>query len=147
MQTFANCALMLSAAVLGIAALWHFYWAMGGRTGLIVAIPERNNRPLFTPSRMATIAVAFGIASIAVLYAAVGFGVLQNSPSAAIGLSICSLAFLGRSIGDFGYVGFFKSHTGTAFANADSHYYSPLCLFLGIAGFSAAAPTIIQLIG
>jgi ABC-type Fe3+-siderophore transport system permease subunit len=147
MQTFANSALMLGAAILGIAALWHFYWAMGGRAGLVVAIPEKNNRPLFTPSRLATAAVAFGIASIAVLYAAVAFSDLQNSPSATFALGVCSLVFVGRAVGDFGYVGFFKSHTGTAFAKADNRFYSPLCLFLGIAGLSAAAPTIIQLIG
>ena len=147
MHAFTQFSLMLGAAILGIAALWHFYWVMGGRAGLVVAIPEKNNEPLFTPSRMATTAVAFGMASIAVLFAAVASGVLQNSPGATLALCICSLVFLGRAIVDFGYVGFFKSHTGTAFAKADNRYYSPLCLFLSIAGLSAAAPTIVQLIG
>ncbi len=43
-----------------------------------------------------------------------------------------SAIFILRAIGDFKYVGFFKSVTGTEFASLDTMFYSPLCLGLGI---------------
>ncbi len=139
MQTFANSALMLSAAVLGIAALWHFYWAWGGVGGKALAVPEKSSGgPLFVPSPKATAIVAGCIALIAVLYAAAASCVLENSASANLALGVCGVAFIGRAIGDFRHVGFFKRHSGTPFAEADARYFSPLCLFLGASGLSAA---------
>jgi hypothetical protein len=46
-----------------------------------------------------------------------------------------ALLFLLRAIGDFRYVGFFKSVSGTAFARWDTILFSPLCLFIAVAAF------------
>jgi hypothetical protein len=46
--------------------------------------------------------------------------------------SISVLFFL-RAIGEFRYVGFFKSVTATTFAHWDTWAFSPLCLFISIA--------------
>ena len=51
------------------------------------------------------------------------------------GTWVISLLFLLRTIGDFRYVGFFKSVTDTNFARWDTILFSPLCLFIGIVAF------------
>ena len=149
MATITDIALMLSAAVLGIAALWHFYWAFGGTKGLIVAVPETpaghdgtGGGPVFKPSPLATILVAVAITSIAALYAAIASGTFNATGYtrwAGLSAGALGLVFIVRAIGDFNYVGFFKRRTGTLFADADSRYFSPLCLFLGASGLLAAA--------
>jgi hypothetical protein len=150
MRSFTDVSLMLGAAVLGIAALWHFYWALGGSVGLKAAIPEKNGQPLMAPSRLLTAVVALAIAAIAAVYAVAGADPFLNPVYAEWAQTIaavCGLVFVLRAIGDFRYVGFFKHHTGTTFAMADSRFYSPLCLFLGVAGLSAGTSVFFQLIG
>ena len=39
---------------------------------------------------------------------------------------------VGRAIGDFKYVGFFKRVRGSKFARMDTLVYSPLCLLLAL---------------
>jgi hypothetical protein len=150
MRSFTDASLLLGAAILGVAALWHFYWAIGGRAGLRLALPEKEGRPLFLPSRAMTAFVAALIAAVAGVYAVVALDPFINPDYAewaqAIA-AICGFVFVMRAIGDFGYVGFFKHHTGTAFAMADSRFYSPLCLYLGVAGLLAGVPAVFQLIG
>ena len=52
MSTLTDLVLMLGAAVLGVAALWHFYWVLGGRAGLDIAVPSRTSgEPTFEPSK------------------------------------------------------------------------------------------------
>ena len=48
------------------------------------------------------------------------------------GLKIFSVLFIVRAIGEFSYVGFFKTHKKTKFGQNDTKYYSPLCLLLGL---------------
>ncbi len=43
-----------------------------------------------------------------------------------------ALVLLLRAVGDFRYVGFFKSVGGTRFATMDTWCYSPVCLALSI---------------
>ena len=44
---------------------------------------------------------------------------------------VTGLFFL-RAIGEFRYVGFFKRVRDTAFAKADTRFYSPLCVFIAV---------------
>jgi Protein of unknown function (DUF3995) len=53
--------------------------------------------------------------------------VLKNFGIYAIGA-----IFLLRALGDFKYVGFFKSIKNTEFGRLDTQFYAPLCLYLGI---------------
>jgi hypothetical protein len=46
---------------------------------------------------------------------------------------LCASAFSLRVIGDFRYVGLFKSIRGTRFAHYDTLVFTPLCLFLATA--------------
>ena len=48
------------------------------------------------------------------------------------GLYALAIVLIIRAMGDFKYVGFFKTIKNTPFADYDTRYYSPLCLFLGL---------------
>lgn len=43
---------------------------------------------------------------------------------------LLALIFFARSVGDFHYVGLFKSVKGSLFARRDTYFYSPLCMAL-----------------
>ena len=91
------------ALLVAIAAV-HLFWAAGGSAG--------KAAPL-----------------------SVGAGLIPNPfPSAIIRTATAGLAllFFARAIGDFRYVGVFKSVTGTLFARRDTFLYSPLCLVLAL---------------
>lgn len=120
------------AAILGGLSALHVYWALGGRRGWAQALPQVDDRPIFTPSRLATVLVAVGLA-LAALVPLVRAGILAApapawlSRAAAVALA---LVFLLRAVGDFNLVGFFKRVRGTTFARWDTRLYSPLCLLL-----------------
>lgn len=129
------------AAVLAFLSVLHIYWAVGGRWGWANALPQIDNRPAFTPSRLATVLVAVGLA-IAAVVPLVRSAVLSVpapawlSQGAAVMLA---LAFFVRAIGDFRLVGFFKRVRGTSFARWDTRLYSPLCLLLAVGFVRVAA--------
>ena len=112
-----------TAAVFALLAMLHFYWAVGGQTGKIAAIPEHDGIPVFRPSRAGTAGVGL------VLLGAAAIVLMHLEVLLAGGAAVLML----RAIGDFRLVGFFKRVRGTAFARADTLLYSPLCLALGVA--------------
>jgi hypothetical protein len=123
----------IAAVLAGLAAI-HVYWAFGGRRGVSAAIPEVDGAPLFQPGAGITLVVA-------VLLLAAGFLVLERGgagvhllppTSAEWGTWMVAFVFVGRSIGDFRYVGFFKRTRTTSFARLDTRFYSPLTLALGV---------------
>jgi hypothetical protein len=130
-------ALALTAGSIGIAILvllaaLHIYWAAGGKSGKTAAIPEVKGAPLFRPGPMGTLAVALALLAVAGLLA---LRIGDAAPASLrifvkAGTWIAALIFAVRAIGDFRYVGFFKSVRGTRFARQDSLFYSPLCVLL-----------------
>ena len=128
------------AFVLAFLSGLHVYWAVGGRWGWGAAIPQVDGRPAFTPSRLATLLVALGLAAAAVL-PLVRAGALPFRVTPRLSqLSSVLLAFIFfiRAVGDFRLVGFFKRVRGTPFAVWDTLLFSPLCLLLA-AGFARVA--------
>ena len=145
MRVPADAALMLGAAILWIAALVHFYWAAGGSAGMARAVPERRGRPLFVPSRGATVAAGLLIGAVGTVYAALAVGAMRDQPTTlglAVMAALIGFAFFARGIGGFHHVGIFNKGGDTGFARADRLYYSPLCFFLGASGLLAAAARI-----
>ena len=125
------------AFVLALLSGLHVYWALGGRWGWGAAIPQVDGRPAFTPSRLATLVVALGLAAAALLplvrAGALPFPVPPRlSQWSAVFLAVL---FFIRAVGDFRLVGFFKRVRGTPFAIWDTRLFSPLCLLLA-AGFA-----------
>jgi hypothetical protein len=126
-------ALSVSTVLAGLSGL-HVYWAFGGQRGRTGAIPEVDGKPLFRPGVAGTLAVAILLAVAGMLVlerAALGPGIVP--PTASLwGTWGVAIALVGRAVGDFNYVGFFKRRRTTAFARLDSRLYSPLVLALGV---------------
>ena len=126
-------ALSVSTVLAGLSGL-HVYWAFGGQGGRKGAIPERDGKPLFRPGRAGTLGVAFLLAVAGALVlgrAAVGPRLVP--PVVCLwGAWGVAAAFIGRAVGDFNYVGFFKRRKTTVFSASDTRFYSPLALSLGV---------------
>jgi hypothetical protein len=115
-----------------VIAAGHFYMALAPLSGTGGAVPSVEGKPLFVPSRAATIAVGVVLLLFAGLVAATA-GIV------AVGLSLAVLSWLSyalavgllaRAVGEFRYVGFFKRVRGSRFATLDTWIYSPLCVLL-----------------
>jgi hypothetical protein len=129
---------ILLGVIFAILSFFHLYWAAGGRFGGGVVIPTGSGGArLFNPSPFATILVAAALfaAMLVVLGRLKIWGGFLPSWIFYWGTWVISLLFLLRTIGDFRYVGFFKSVTDTNFARWDTILFSPLCLFIGIVAF------------
>ena len=130
----------LIALFSGISFL-HFYWGLGGKKWVHLAIPtspKATETPLFKPRFFETLAVALGILGFAwVIGAKVGVFSTFQLPNSYISNSVLVIAiiFLLRAIGEFRYVGFFKKIKETPFAKMDTLYYSPICLLISLLSF------------
>ena len=133
-------------AVFVVLAFWHFYMALRPKPGSGGAVPSVGGKPLFVPSRGATVAVGVALLAFAALVADTGGIVSLGLPATARKWLCYALAsgLLARAVGDFRHVGFFKRNRGSRFAKLDSWVYSPLCLLLaaGVA-LVASQPTIL----
>ena len=99
----------LSAIFVVLSAL-HVFWAAGGRAGGAAAIPRQGGEALFTPSPLATLAVAVALAAAAATVAAASgwFGARGPTRVGRVLTAVLAVIFLARAVGDFRYVGFFK---------------------------------------
>lgn len=128
---YSNSALLF--AISGV----HIYWSLGGHWGRRVSVPEQNGMRAFQPGRVATLVVAmlFGAMALFFLYKVGQLRVFDRFVPTWLsryGLWILAGVFLLRAIGDFRYVGFTKKVRSTRFAKLDTHFYSPLCLFMSL---------------
>ena len=114
----------------------HFYWLFGGKWGLKKVIPTKENgsNNLSIP-KFATVVVALVLTSFGLIYFAKSELNAFALPSwINTALWFIPTIFLLRAIGDFNYVGIFKKIKNTEFAKADSRWFVPLCLTIGIVG-------------
>lgn len=128
---------ILLAALFAISSCFHLYWAAGGGFGSGVTIPTAGGQRLLHPSPLGTILVAAALlaATLVVLGRLKIWGAFVPGWIFYWGTWVISLVFLLRTVGDFRYVGFFKSVTDTNFARWDTILFSPLCLIIGIVAF------------
>ena len=122
----------LVAAILAVVALIHVYWALGGVYGIASAAPVPEGGGEFKPPKLLTFLIACLLAGLAVLALMLVYPNLPLAGFAPYFGFFVALVFVVRAIGDFKYVGFFKSVKNSDFARKDSRYFSPLCLFLGV---------------
>ncbi|WP_428657001.1 DUF3995 domain-containing protein [Runella sp.] len=129
---------LITIVIFASIAVLHFYWALGGRRWVNAVVPHRGNsqqKPLFTPGPLATIAVGIGLVCFAWIMALkVGFvkSSLLSDQAIHYGSMGIALIFLLRAIGEFKYVGFFKRIKQTEFGRMDTRCYSPLCLGISL---------------
>ncbi len=124
-------ATLTALILLSISAL-HVYWALGGRWGSDVAIPNipGSTRALFRPSPFITLVVAGALLVAAVL---VMGNFVWTAGIIKLGTWALAAVFLLRAVGEFRYVGFFKTVKDSAFGHFDTAYFTPLCLALATA--------------
>lgn len=125
---------IFNATVLIAIAAIHFYWAMGGKWGGDRVFPEIKSSKPIKPSKLATFFVAFVFLGFALVYLDKVQLIEIPLPSfiEQYGTLILGIIFLVRAVGEFNYLGFFKSKKDSLFAEMDTKYYSPLCVILGI---------------
>lgn len=115
----------------------HFYWLLGGKWGLGKALPTKEiGEKAIEPPKIATAIVGVGLISFGLIYL-IKTGLINiQVPSWVItyGSWIIPSIFILRAIGNFNYVGLFKKIKNTEFAKADSKWFIPLCLIIGILG-------------
>ncbi len=115
----------------------HFYWLFGGKWGLEKVIPTKDNQtPPPSIPRFATLIVALFLLLLGLIYLAKSGLINLQIPNliTTYGYWVIPSIFILRAIGDFKYVGFFKKIKHTEFAKADSKWFAPLCLIIGIFG-------------
>ncbi|UNY99950.1 DUF3995 domain-containing protein [Zhouia spongiae] len=119
--------------------LVHYNWVIGGNFGLAVALPtDENGKRVLNPKKADSAIVGTGLIAFGVFYL-IGAGVLKASLPDWIfnyGGWIIPSIFLLRAVGEFKYVGFFKKIKQTPFGKMDTKLFSPLCLFIAVAGFA-----------
>ena len=128
--------IVIAAILLLFISCVHVYWASGGSWGSVAAVPEKSDgEALFKPKAVGTVVVALLllVACAALLTEGEVVDLLGRiGVSEAICIA-CAAVFFLRAVGDFNYIGFFKKIRLTAFGRNDTKFYSPMCLFLGIA--------------
>lgn len=131
-----NLAIFL-ALIFAALGLLHFYWAAGGSIGGGAAIPSVRGEKLFTPAPYTTVVI--GLLLLLGTYAFLGrigfFTFGFPGWLFRLGTALISVLFLLRAVGEFQYVGFFKSVRDSQFAVWDTYLFSPLCLFIAISAF------------
>lgn len=126
---------VINAFIFTIISGFHFYWAMGGKLGKDVVLPSNiKDKKALSPSQLMTVFVAFVFVGFALFYLINVHLIDFKLPEliANYGLVALAIILIIRAIGDFKYVGFFKTIKNTDFARYDTAYFSPLCLFLGL---------------
>jgi hypothetical protein len=120
--------------ILVVLLLLHVYWALGGRWGSAYTVPTVSGRRVFDPTPRATWVICglLGIAVIIVIGKAGWIGTGEFRVLFDLGVWGLSLVFMLRAVGNLRTFGFFKTLTGTPFAEWDSFLYSPLCLLLAV---------------
>lgn len=116
---------------------FHFYWFFGGKWGLEKVIPSKADKTItLSVPKLATIIVGLVLISFGLIY--LTKSELANIPFPKwvtnYGYWLIPFVFILRAIGEFNYVGFFKKIKNSEFAKADSKFFSPLCLIIGIIG-------------
>jgi hypothetical protein len=118
-----------------LLSLLHFYWAFGGQLWFHEVLPTNASGSMkLNPGRTSGVIIGTGLLFLALI--TIGnqglFNHLINEKYFHYGALVIAIIFLLRAIGDFKFIGFFKSIKGTKFAINDTHFFSPLCLFIAV---------------
>ena len=131
--------LVLALAIIAFAAGFHLYWALGGRLGFSVSLPQvADGRPVMAHRlpwwRPAAGGVALCLVGLGLLLLGSAGHVALPLPGSVVRLSLLCIgvAFIGRALVPNRYVGLCKTLRTTRWARYDTRLYSPLFLVLGL---------------
>jgi hypothetical protein len=137
--------LIVALAIIAFAAAFHLHWALGGRLGYSVSLPQR---PDGTPVMAGRIGwwrpAAAGVAVALLLLGALAVAVHNHldlplpTNAGKVTLIAIGAAFILRALMPTPWTGFFKRIRSTRWARFDSWLYCPLFLLLGAALITVA---------
>lgn len=132
-------ALTLALLIIAFAAAFHLYWALGGRLGFSVSLPqEPDGRPIFAHMlplwRVGALFVALGLLAVGALALAQAkvVAVPLHPHTVQAAPLLAGTAFTARALSWHRHVGFFKTLRTTRWARYDTRFYCPLFLTLGL---------------
>ena len=134
---------ILLSLILIVLGMIHLNWVIGGKFGYVESLPTKENgERVLNPKKIDSAIIGIGLIAFGIFYMIESGLIEYNLPEWIIkyGSWIIPIIFLLRAVGEFKYVGFFKSVRKTEFGKLDTKLFSPLCLTIGILGI------IIQLI-
>lgn len=126
---------IVNTVIFILLSILHFYWTLGGKLWLDNVLPTSSNGlHQLKPGTTATLIVSFGLLFLAIITAGSRgwFDRYIKRIYFFYGNLIIGIIFFSRAIGDFRFVGFFKTVKWTRFAANDSRIFSPLCLFISL---------------
>ena len=131
--------LVLALGIIAFAAAFHLSWALGGRRGLPISLPQQpDGTPVMAHRlpwwRPAAGGVALFLAGLAILLLVQAEHLHLPLPAEVVRPTLLAVGvtFILRSLVPNRYVGFFKTLRSTRWAKYDTRLYSPLFLLLGI---------------
>ncbi|MDC8000062.1 DUF3995 domain-containing protein [Aequorivita todarodis] len=128
--------ILLSLILIALGII-HFNWAIGGKFGFAESLPtNENGERVLNPRKIDSAIVGIGLTTFGIFYS-MKSGLIDYHPPEWIinfGGWLIPAIFILRAIGEFNYVGFFKTVKNTAFGKLDTRLFSPLCLLIGILG-------------
>ena len=126
---------IINTVIFILLSILHFYWAFGGRFWYEQVLPTSSNGlHKLNPSTTAGLLIAFGLLFLALVTVA-NQGTFDRHIKRTYfhyGTLIIAIIFFLRAIGDFRFVGFFKTVKSTRFGINDTLIFSPLCIFIGV---------------
>ncbi|MEJ7823104.1 MAG: DUF3995 domain-containing protein [Chitinophagaceae bacterium] len=134
-RSILTIAVIINTVIFILLSLLHFYWAFGGVNWLHEVLPTSSNGVnRMNPGMAATLIVAFGLLLLSIITAG-NFGLFNRyfkRKYFSYGALLIAIIFFLRALGDFKFIGFFKTIKSTKFAINDTQIFSPLCLFVSL---------------
>ncbi len=127
--------IVINTIIFLLLSLLHFYWAFGGQLWYQDVLPTNSSGlKRLNPSIAAGLIIALGLLFLALITIANQglFDKYIKGKYFRYGTLVIAVIFLLRAIGDFKFIGFFKTIIRTRFAINDTQIFSPLCLFIAI---------------
>lgn len=137
--------LIVALAIITFAAGFHLNWALGGRLGYSVSLPQRldgapvmNHRIGWWRPAAAVVAVVLALVGVLALAAEEHLALPLPPVLVRATLGLIGIGFMLRAVVPTPWTGFFKRIRTTRWARYDTWLYSPLVLVLGAALFIIA---------
>ncbi|WPR73360.1 DUF3995 domain-containing protein [Algoriphagus sp. NG3] len=128
---------VLLSVILIALAMIHFNWVIGGEFGVKESLPTNElGERVLNPKRIDSAVVGLGLIAFGIFYLFKSGLFPYDFPEwieTYLGW-IIPIIFLLRAIGEFKYIGFFKSVKSIEFGNLDTKFFSPLYLIMGLLG-------------
>ena len=126
---------IINTVIFILLSLIHFYWAFGGRLWYTDVLPiNSQGSERLNPGTIAGLIVALALLSFAfITIGSIGlFSRYIKMIYFRYGALLIAVIFFLRAVGDFRFIGFFKTVKHTRFALNDTQFFSPLCLFISL---------------